>query len=254
VKTPDGFATALISADIGIDTFVWNGTTRCGGSAHKVIRWAFENQGLYQLAQGRDGPGAPPPVDIFIDDQRDLIHPVKPQLAKKMRGGYDPAPLDTAKWQAADDALWVQRAAGNRAGRGDRASVNKKNYVFARVRNRGQQKATSVQVTVWCAPMNGSAIPAWPDSTAWTQLQGPAKTADIKSGGSRKFGPFIWVPQAAANANAVVNYALLAIATCADDPSNADPATLLPCAVTPGRTDFLVSCDNNLGLRTVIVG
>jgi hypothetical protein len=38
---------------------------RIGGCVHKVIRWAFEAQGLYRSFT--NAPGYPPPVDIFIE-------------------------------------------------------------------------------------------------------------------------------------------------------------------------------------------
>ena len=41
------FATALMDADIGTSVFSYGAQTRLGGAVHKVIRWAFEKQGLY---------------------------------------------------------------------------------------------------------------------------------------------------------------------------------------------------------------
>lgn len=244
VKTPDGFATALISADIAIDTFEWNGTIRCGGSAHKVIRWAFENQGLYQTSNSHDAPGAPPPVDIFIADQRALIYSHPPET-RLLRGGYDPAPLDTTSWHTTDDWLWVQPHKGGK--KVDKATAKSKNYAYVKIGNRGHVTAMAVEATVWCAKLTGGALPPWPDA-AWTELPGPGTSADIPGTKTKKFGPFLWdSPQAG------TSYALLAIATCADDRSNADTATMLPCATSPGRTDYLVACDNNLGLRRIDV-
>src|SRR5215510_6657422 len=50
--TPTVFATALMNADIGTTDF----EGQRGGALHKVLRWSFEKQGLYQPA------GAPRPV------------------------------------------------------------------------------------------------------------------------------------------------------------------------------------------------
>ena len=38
---------------------------------HKVIRWAFEAQGLYNpFGKITNAPGTPPPVDVYIKDLR----------------------------------------------------------------------------------------------------------------------------------------------------------------------------------------
>jgi hypothetical protein len=74
---PDQFVSALIDADIG--TGPWDVTfpetyqkkwmfSRVGGCVHKVIRWAFEAQGLYRNFVNT--PGQAPPVDIYIEDGR----------------------------------------------------------------------------------------------------------------------------------------------------------------------------------------
>src|SRR5262249_16816407 len=63
----DVWATALMNADSGTTSF--EGIP--GGTVHKMIRWAFEKQGLYQ-PPGAPVPvataGAPPDVDVYIDD------------------------------------------------------------------------------------------------------------------------------------------------------------------------------------------
>ena len=79
-QDPDQFVSALIDADIGTSDWTItfppkDGPTfkKIGGCAHKVIRWAFESQGLY-AAPGNitNAPGLPPPVDIYIKDLRSL--------------------------------------------------------------------------------------------------------------------------------------------------------------------------------------
>ena len=70
---------------------------------HKVIRWAFERQGLYAAPDAlpgatADGPGLPPPGDVYIADRRG-----------GERGAYEPVPLrsgDQEAWHAAEDAIW----------------------------------------------------------------------------------------------------------------------------------------------------
>ncbi len=63
------YATGLIAAELGD----WTSHHQIGGCYWKVIRWAFEKQGLYQLPgtpTPNNAPGAPPPVDVYIDDGR----------------------------------------------------------------------------------------------------------------------------------------------------------------------------------------
>jgi hypothetical protein len=83
----DAFADALMQADIG----TWSLATpkqlavapmgRIGGTAHKVIRWAFEKQGLYVTPGApplADGSGDPPPIDVYIEDGRHGEYPYIP--------------------------------------------------------------------------------------------------------------------------------------------------------------------------------
>ena len=82
-RTIEGFADELMQADTA--TKVWDVTApwpeslparslhRVGGCVHKVVRWAFERQGLYATddpVATVEGVGKPPAVDIFIADSR----------------------------------------------------------------------------------------------------------------------------------------------------------------------------------------
>src|SRR3984957_18043080 len=63
------FAAALSKADAAD----WPAQRISGGAYHKVIRWAFEKQGLYQDAKEpkpNNKEGLPPPVDVYIEDGR----------------------------------------------------------------------------------------------------------------------------------------------------------------------------------------
>ena len=68
-KVDLGWTQALAAADLGD----WTTEGLIGGAYGKVIRWAFEKQGLYQPA-GTIPPvsteGLPPEVDVYIDDGR----------------------------------------------------------------------------------------------------------------------------------------------------------------------------------------
>jgi len=130
---PDQLVGALMDADLG--TGSWSITApwpyregaersveRRGGRVHKVIRWAFEQQGLYAVgAEGsaeREGAGRPPPVDFYIADRRRRPGSAAGDGAghgagdSAGEGGYWPVPLrwdDTgeADWYAAPDAFEV---------------------------------------------------------------------------------------------------------------------------------------------------
>jgi hypothetical protein len=111
-------------------------------------------------------------------------------------------------------------------------------------------RADGTRVDVWYAPVTGGVIPRYPNAAAWHPLGSETRTVPRRSGetpGSKTFGPFVWTPPAAGQ------YAILAAATCDDDRSNIDLATDYPSATTAGPIEFLIACDNNLGLLTVMI-
>ena len=66
-----------MTADLGD----WTSDGLAGGAYSKVIRWAFEKQGLFQPAgtpTPNNNAGAPPPVDVYIDDGRHGEYPFQP--------------------------------------------------------------------------------------------------------------------------------------------------------------------------------
>ena len=69
-RNPETYVDALIDADLSTGDF----EGRPGGTLFKVVRWTFEQQGLYQRP-GAPRPvaskGRPPQVDVFIDDDRE---------------------------------------------------------------------------------------------------------------------------------------------------------------------------------------
>jgi hypothetical protein len=211
---------------------------RIGGCVHKVIRWAFEAQGLYNpFGKITNAPGAPPKVDVYIRDLRPISETTPYGEINYGAGSYNPVSLEwdpyqtqnsvPPKWQADPAAITVL--------------ANGKISVV--VGNRGTMLATNVEVSVWWHewPTAGP-LPQW-DAT-WTQcpLAGPA-SKNIPSGGQVTFGKFAAVPLPTGR-----RYLLLARATCADDRANNDPATNLPCSQQPTPLLDLVANDNNLGL------
>ena len=249
---PDQFVSALIDADKNTalnapwqvvfspvfppgptDTF-----DRIGGCVHKVIRWAFEAQGLYNpFGKITNAPGTPPKVDVYIRDLRPISETTPYGEVSYGAGSYNPVSLEwdpyqsqnsvPPKWQA-DPAVITVLANGK---------------ISVSVGNRGTILATNVEVSVWWHEWPTAAPPPQWDAT-WTQcpLAGPA-SKNIPSGGQVTFGKFAAVPLPTGK-----RYLLLARATCADDRANNDPATNLPCSQQPTPLLDLVANDNNLGL------
>jgi hypothetical protein len=202
---------------------------RVGGCAHKVVRSAFEAQGMYAVATADeviDAPGEPPDVDVYIDDRRPDAEGAHP------RGAYVPVSLDwrtgDAPWHAAPGAI---RVAGN--------------GVTVEVRNRGRRDAKNVQVAVYV--VGGTTVPTAPPpwkGGAWVHA-GTAPKQTVPAGDAPvAFGPIALPGGATARL-------VLAVATCPRDRANADPATGLDCALKPTPLIDLVSGDNNLGLRVL---
>lgn len=218
VRSADAFVSALIDADIG-SRAQRGSSDPTGGCLHKVVRWAFERQGLYAAA-GADvdveGPGRAPPVDLWIEDRRSVAD-----------GGYGPADLrwgGKRDWHAADAALKL-------VGRQLEVTVG----------NRGELQASSIRVRAWVAPEQGSKLD-------WTALA-PRAIGRIRAGGRATAK----IPLESGFKLPLPCY-LLAEASCAADRSNLDLDTALPCAAkSPPRSRVetldLVANDNNLGLR-----
>jgi hypothetical protein len=230
------FATALMDADIGTPVFIYGAQTRVGGAVHKVIRWAFEMQGLYPRPGYLPGFGSPPPIDVFIDDGRG--------------GSYEPVtPPSYVIWnRLAQDGI------ANTAHQAPKSGVD--NFIYVCVGNRGDQPANGVTVTIRWQPAGPGLF--WP-SAAW-QIAPPV-VGDVAAAGpfdqntnlltpnKNIFGPFTWHPPANGR------YAILAEADVAGDRANIEPSTGLPCAI--GRVELskaVVPFDNNLGLTTWTAG
>jgi hypothetical protein len=238
VETPDQLVTMLIDADIGTrPTNAGPLALRFGGWAHKVVRWAFEAQGLYATTDPSDmidAPGRPPPVDIFIENGRPDTDGDFP------RGGYEPVSLD---WQGAQRRAWhadpnAVRVTGNQ--------------IWVQVRNRGQMPAanTIVEVfyTVWPTSMPDPPL-FDPRPTRWASL-GPSQPRTVQAwpDPGLSFGPFVLPPRPSGT-----RLLILAVADCTADPANTNSNAGLPCAQDPAPIIDLVAGDNNLGLRVHVV-
>ncbi len=216
---PEVFVQALQTSDLTTPNF--KGVP--GGALHKVVRWAFEKQGLFHpnavpgTGNTVNAEGNPPEVDVYIDDGR--------------AGEYQ---YLANHWSCQD--MWVRRNPDG-GGTHQQPIVNQTNYMYVRVKNRGTQTANNVQVDAYhCLPGTGLAFPDdWaPMATATLPAAGP-----IPSGGSTIVGPFAFVP------TQVGHECLLAIASADGDAGN---DTTITGTIAENR---LVPFDNNIGQRNV---
>ncbi len=239
---------ALIDADSGLSTplalSLRSGTLHewQGGLAHKAVRWAFEAQGMHapDAQVIHNAPGAPPAVDVYIEDKRPLLELADRRRVRHGPGGYVPVSLD---W--AGEPLWQGYDPG---GPLDSFAVT--------VRNRGDQDAMQVSARAWFGWAKGDPSTGGWDRAAvidWLpaiSLQ-PASQS-VPAGGEASFSA-PGSPSAPPPAGST-KLILLIEATCPDDRANSDPAAGLPCAVptsppvTPRALTDLVANDNNLGL------
>ena len=228
---PGVYATGLMNADIGTANF----EGYRGGAYHKVIRWAFEKQGLFQ-APGAPvpvtRPGAPPKIDVYINDGLDY-------QGNQRNGEYVFQPVH---WECKD--IWNRLSAtpGGGGGVHETPIVGRTNFAYVRVKNRGTAAATNVAVRGYSADP-GAGL-SWPGD--WKPMITPQlNVANIPSGGEVIVGPFRWKP-------AVVGHECMFMeASVAGDRSNIDPATFFPSATGPTPEWRVVPFDNNIGQRNV---
>jgi hypothetical protein len=244
--TPAQFVTALVDADIGTERWTagegydGNGAEklgdRLGGTLHKVIRWAFEQQGLYAADAGggrgdvvrdivrdivREGPGLPPAVDLYI-----------PGSGERAGGDYHPVPLLPASddhtppgWHTDADALWV-----------DDKGLNVK------VGNRGRMPATAVRLQAW-SRKPGRSTAAWRPLGRPVQLSGEVKPGSLRT---VTVGP----------SPGPGRHEVLVMVSGRGDLSNLDLQSRLPCAAASPPRDAaalmdLLAGDNNLAMRCI---
>jgi hypothetical protein len=216
---PEVFVQALQTADLTTPDF--RGVP--GGALHKVVRWAFEKQGLFQegAAPGKGnivtGEGNPPEVDIYIDDGR--------------AGEYQ---YQANHWSCRD--MWVRRTPDGGT-KHQHPIPGQTNYMYVRVGNRGTQIAQEVTVAANHGA-SGTGL-SFPDDC--TPMEPPAlpSSAAIAPGESAIVGPFAFTP------GQTGSECLLAIASSASDPANDSTLT-----GTIAEHRF-VPFDNNIGLRNV---
>ena len=197
--------------------------THAGGAYVKVIRWAFEKQGLFQLpgtATPNNNVGSPPAVDVYIDDGR--------------HGEYD---YQLNHWSCQD--IWNCNSVGAGGGVHEEPIVGQTNYAYVRIKNRGYQSATGIVVKGFhCFPGVGLVYP-----TDWMPMDTPQLTApDLAANDSvgEVVGPFEWVPSQAGHE------CMFFSVSATDDAGNIDGRVTGP--IPEWR---LVPHDNNIGQRNV---
>ncbi len=207
------------------DGEVWTSTspaeTHAGGAYRKVIRWAFEKQGLFRgPGMPATSEGAPPDVDVYIDDGR--------------AGEYG---FLANHWSCTD--IWNRRSPGAGGGVHEEPVVGQTNYAYVRIKNRGTQAATGVVVRGFhCLPGIGLVYPDdWAPMTT-AQLAAPDLTAGDATGVI--VGPFEWSP------SQVGHECMFFSVSAAGDASNIDER------ITGSIPEWrLVPHDNNIAQRNV---
>ena len=214
-----GFATALMNADLGD----WTTEGHAGGAYGKVIRWAFEKQGLYQPA-GTPVPnnnlGSPPAVDVYVEDGR--------------HGEYQ---FQANHWSC--HAIWNRRLNDGLTTHQE-PIVGVTNFAFVKIKNRGTQAATGVVVKAFHAnPAAGLVYPN--DWQPMTTAQLPAANVPPNSSAEITVGPFQWVP------SAIGHECMFMVVSSNGDASNIGNMTAGD-SIPEWR---LVPNDNNIGQRNV---
>ena len=208
-SSPAQFLDALLAADSGN----WTSEGIFGGAYGKILTWSFERQNLNN--------GAPPNVDVYIDDGR--------------AGEYEYLPVH---WETT--TIWSRRIADGLEGHQEPTVGT--NYAYVKIKNRGTSVADNVVVKAFhCKPSAGL---VWPDDLQpMTTPELSAGTLQPNNAEEKTIGPFEWTPVT----NAVGHDSMLMIVSATGDPSNIDNFT----AGEEIEDWRLVPNDNNVALRNV---
>ena len=168
-----GFEAALETADAGD----WVPLNLTGGAYRKVIRWAFEKQGMFQptgTATPNNNAGSPPAVDVYVPDARD--------------GEYT---FQEVFWD--NQNIWNRLAADGGTAHQDPVT-NRTNYAYVKIRNRGTQTATNVTVKALprqpgCGPVVSERLAADDDGPAQRARTCRRTAAARSSWSARSNGP-----------------------------------------------------------------
>jgi hypothetical protein len=211
-SSPAEFLQALQTADASD----WTSEEVVGGAYGKVLAWAFEKQHLNK--------GAPPSVDVYIDDDR--------------AGEYE---YKEEYW--ATTTIWNRRNPDGLNGHQEPA-LGRTNFAYVKIKNRGTSVANDVVVNGYhCKPSAGL---LWPnDLQPFTTPRLSAGTLRPNNAEDKTVGPFEWTPVA----NAWGHDCMLMIVSAAGDASNVEN-------IAEGEVieDWrLVPNDNNIAQRNVVL-
>jgi hypothetical protein len=157
------FVKLLIDADKERASFdieaTWPGedsrpVQRKGGRVGKVIRWAFEQQGLVPdlpINEVHEGVAPPPKVDVYIRARAKIRHD----------GGYAPVPL---RWREEPQLPWHAEGISVQGAE-----------VVVQVRDRGVAHSEAVTVHAWWAALVGNGNPL-----AWKPLAPQNANSDLE--------------------------------------------------------------------------
>jgi hypothetical protein len=225
----EAFEIALEDADAADWTSVNPAETYAGGAYHKVIRWAFEKQGMFQ-PPGAPSPvvseGAAPDVDVYINDGRN--------------GEYE---FLYNHWSCTDIWNRTDLMGGDGGGVHQEPIVGQINHAYVRISNRGSLTAKNIVVKGFhCLPGVGLTYPDdWAPMTT-IQLSAP----DLAPGATEIVGPFEWTPSQ-------IGHECMFMSVSADDGVvlKTDASNIDGRVTGPIPEWRLVPNDNNIGQRNV---
>jgi zinc metalloprotease ZmpB len=228
-------ATAYASDMMSVSLNNWTSENQTGALYWKVIRWAFEKQGLFQ-PPGTPLPitteGAPPMVDVYIENGRHGEY------------RYGPAgqfPYLQKFWETTD--IWNRIHPDGNAEH-QTPLMRHVNHAYVKIKNRGTKTANGIVVRGYhCRPSAGL---VWPDDLRPMKTLTFTIPGSIPPGGQVIAGPFEWKPNFSGHECMFMSVSAIG------DKANNDILTLLPSALGPSPLWQLVPSDNNLGLRAVI--
>ena len=213
------------------------GSGYVGGCATKVVRWAFQAQGMFPPTP------QPSPTSLFCSEGGHLIADLRPTqeilpaaAVEHGPGSYVPVSLDWGDLPGQNPGSTVPQWFASPA-----AMQIANGQVEVTVANCGRVPAAGTSVTLWRRDWPNGDPPLWNDGY-WVSV-GTAGPQTIGPGGSSVFQ----FPEPAPGTRSL----LLAEATCPADRSITDPAGLLSCSTNMTPLNELVAGDNNLGLMLV---
>ena len=219
------FANVLMAADL----LNWTTEGVFGGAYNKVIRWSFEKQGLYQppgapLPPNVTTEGAPPSVDVYIDDGR--------------HGEYQFQPTH---WN--NTSIWNRRMADSLTMH-EKPIIGSTNYIYVKIKNRGTEIANNVKVRGYHS-RDGAGLLLPDDIQPLTTAELPVVGTIAPNNTEEKIiGPFEWIPEI----NAYGQDSIIMVVSADNDSSNMDNFT----AGESIHDWRLVPNDNNIGQRNMV--